>query len=121
MRLVKVNKTSLLVELRKNRELHEKDVRLAEEGYEILVVKKLEQKIKAVKEGKMFRVIQFDVPEDHLKDYDRAIRMMEMEVEDVIELTEQDFNQYVMDEWNWKDNWSTSNSAYFASASLKSR
>ncbi|MBA2774756.1 MAG: hypothetical protein H0U36_12045, partial [Nocardioidaceae bacterium] len=35
-------------------------------------------------------------------DYDRVLTMAEMSVEDVIELTADDFAMYVMDQWHWK-------------------
>ncbi len=46
--------------------------------------------------------INLTVPVDHTKDYDRVIRMLTMSTADEITISESQFTQYVMDEWNWK-------------------
>lgn len=43
----------------------------------------------------------FPMPEDHKKDYEKAIRMVEMSVSDEIELTDRQFDQLVMDNRSW--------------------
>lgn len=55
-------------------------------------------------------------PVDHLRDYDRLIKMIELTDETHIELTEVEFDQYVNDEWNWKREFNLSNSKYGAIA-----
>ncbi len=57
------------------------------------------------------------MPEDHTRDYDRRIKMYEMDIDDTIEMTEQEFAQYVLDDWGWKQAWTTSNTAYLAASS----
>lgn len=42
-------------------------------------------------------------PEDHSKDYDRAIRKIELSVYDQISLSDQEFECYVLNNWDWKD------------------
>lgn len=51
-------------------------------------------------------------PEDHTKDYDRAIQMVEWSIEDTIELDTRQFQQLVMDEWEWKERFDTQIAAY---------
>jgi hypothetical protein len=58
--------------------------------------------------------ISLPMPEDHTDDYERAIKMLDLDVREDIELTEQEFAQYVLDDWGWKDQWTTTNSAYLA-------
>jgi hypothetical protein len=41
-------------------------------------------------------------PVSYADSYNRAIRMLELSVDTVIELEEQIFNQLVLDEWSWK-------------------
>lgn len=53
-----------------------------------------------------------DVPDSHVKDYDRVIQMLEMDTQDKITLNAQDFSRYVQDEWAWKERFDLSNSAY---------
>jgi len=118
MRTVKVKKTELIDELTANKAKHEKNVSLALTGYKADVVKKLEKKIEAVKNGKLITQVYFDIPENHAKDYDRALKQLDMSVDNEIELTDQEFQQYVMDEWGWKQQFLSSNSGYIATASL---
>jgi hypothetical protein len=41
-------------------------------------------------------------PETHLEDYGRALRKLELSADDVIELTDEEYRQFVEDEWAWK-------------------
>lgn len=51
-------------------------------------------------------------PENHTKDYERAIRMMSASIYDEVRLSEQEFDQYVLNNWEWKNKFITSNSFY---------
>ena len=44
--------------------------------------------------------------------YTRAIRMLELSVEDVIEIEEHIFNQLVLDEWGWKQQFTAMSALY---------
>jgi hypothetical protein len=50
------------------------------------------------------------------KDYDRVLKMLDMTTDEVVVLSEDDFAQYVMDEWQWKEQFSQINSTYSARA-----
>lgn len=47
---------------------------------------------------------EHEKPALHTKEYDRAIRMLELHQESTIELTAKDVEQYIMDEWSWTEN-----------------
>ena len=51
-------------------------------------------------------------PQDHSKDYDRALRMMESSVYDKVQLSVDEFDSYVLNNWEWKANFIASNSLY---------
>jgi hypothetical protein len=53
-----------------------------------------------------------DVPNSHVKDYDRVIQMLEMDVQEKMTINAQDFSRYVQDEWAWKERFDLSNSNY---------
>jgi hypothetical protein len=55
-------------------------------------------------------------PVDQTREYNKVIRMLEMSTEDVIELQEHEFSQYVLDDWGWKGQFLASNSAYSSTA-----
>lgn len=113
MKIVKVNKNQLLAELDKNRVAHRDIFLAAQEKYAQRFVEELERRLKDAREGRGFdQFIGLPVPEDHTPDYDRAIKMMNMSVEMVIELTEQEFATYVMDDWAWKRAWHANTASY---------
>ncbi len=58
-------------------------------------------------------------PIDQTKEYDRAVRMLELAVDENIELTEQQFANYVMDEWQWSQHFMAMNSLYSLRAASK--
>ena len=60
------------------------------------------------------RMISWPEPEDHTADYDHSIRMLEMCVDDQIEISADDFERLVMDQWGWKAKWSETTSNYLS-------
>lgn len=118
MEKMKFDKTKLLEVLRENRASHRKIFLEACEGYLKKAIELLEAKLASARKGERISM-QFSLqqPIDQTKEYDRAIRMLEMSTDAVVELEEHDFQQYVMDDWAWKDQFLTSNSAYSGTAS----
>jgi hypothetical protein len=51
-------------------------------------------------------------PENHTKDYERAIRMMQASIYDEVRLSEQEFDSYVLNNWDWKEKFIASNTFY---------
>ena len=51
-------------------------------------------------------------PISYADSYNKAIRMLELSVDDVIILSETEFDQLVMDEWNWKQSFVATSSFY---------
>lgn len=117
MKNVTVRKEQLLEALQRNRGEHQAIFEEALAGYKEEVIKQLEAHLAAVKAGKVKRVqVYLPTPENHTKDYDRIIAMVEMSVEDELVLDQQSFAQYVLDDWTWKRQFLTTNSAYSATA-----
>jgi hypothetical protein len=54
------------------------------------------------------------VPSHHLKDYDRALKMLDMSVEEEVILTAIEFSQYIADKWSWKASFDSTGMAYNA-------
>lgn len=117
MRDVRVPKDELVAILTKNREAHREIFLEAVEGYRKRVVEILEDHLARVKAGKLERVsISLPEPADHTRDYDRALGMLEMSVDEEVLIDEQRYSELVMDDWGWKNQFLTTNSAYSASA-----
>lgn len=117
MNNIKIEKNELLTILENNRVVHAEIVKEAEEGYRKHVLKTLKSITKNIsKGGKIEPFIRFTEPANHLEDYDRAIKMLKMTLDTVIELNEREFRQFVEDDWDWKENFFASNKSYSASA-----
>ncbi len=103
MEKIRVRKEELLGVLNENRAQHRTLFQQALDGYKQRAVGLLEDHIRRIQNGKVEQVqVYLPAPEDHTRDYDRAIRMVEMSVEDEIVLSEKDFQMYVQDDWSWK-------------------
>lgn len=88
------------------------------------VISKLEERIKEREKFDDVLTIQIffkynkdlglKYPEDHSSDYNRAIRLVELSAYDKVSLDETEFERYVMNNWEWKQSFITTNSAYYA-------
>ena len=117
MRPVRVDKAKLLTDLKANRDAHRAIFEEAVEGYRIEAVKQLEGHIKRIKKGSLKRVyISMPTPADHTQDYDNAIGMLKMSIDDTVELDESAYRWFVMDQWDWKQAFLATNSAYSVTA-----
>lgn len=117
MDAIKVKKSELLETVQKNRDNHRKIFLEAQEGYRVAAIAELDKMLTEAKQGKQIRrSLALTEPVDQTRDYDRVIRMLEMSQDEIIELQEHDFMQYVLDDWGWKRQFLLSNSVYSATA-----
>lgn len=113
--LIRVRKEQLLLKLQENRDAHRELFLKAQEGYKKRAVQELEAALARAKNGSAEQVyVHLPFPEDHTKDYDHIIAMVEMSVDDLFELNQNDFASYVLDDWAWKANFTQSIMAYTA-------
>lgn len=54
------------------------------------------------------KITRMDCPAGHCDDYDRVIDELQHEVGDTVTLTSEEFQQYVKDNWRWKESFRTS-------------
>lgn len=110
MEQVKVKKGNLLKILVENRKKHQADFEKANEDYQVALVGILTDKLRDAKAGKpVGHAISLQAPTNQIKDYDRAIRMLQLTTDKVIKLQEQEFSELVQDEWQWKNQFYASN------------
>lgn len=109
---IKVDKVELLKTIRKNREDHARDYTEAVTIYREKAVKAIEQMLENAKNGHIVHSIDVVRPKEFLKDYDRAIEMVRMSVDTQIELSYQDFDQWVMNNWTWQESFKNSTGFY---------
>jgi ribosomal protein L23 len=115
MHNVKVNRVELLNIVYKNKEKHVADYAESVEDYKKAAIKLAAEHVELAATGNLDKIAKIKAmpqrPTSYEKEYDRAIRMLELSVEDVIDVAQDVFNQLVLDEWTWKN-------AFVASASL---
>lgn len=119
---IRVKKNELLEILHKNRKEHRNTFLDAQKVYRKLVIEKLDAKLAQAREGGQIHLRELTMivePQDHTRDYDRAIGMLEMSVEHEVSLSEHEYRTYVEDNWEWTRNWALSNSAYTSSPKIR--
>lgn len=137
MKKVKAKTAKLLEAIKANLEAHKEAYKQAYGGYKITALEALaEYKTKSLKDIKELREKIEDSshakgdapvslylpsaffadrpPEDHSKDYEVVIKMLEFETEETVEIMQDQFECYVMDRWKWKDEFVASNRTYAA-------
>lgn len=141
-RTVTVNRKNLLEKLRENRDKHQREYRESLEGYRALAQERLvrlrEKALRDVEEnfdliatklekfdpededrrlGDMVTLLQsmsfsLKVPQDHTRSYDVAIEMAEWEVNETVELMQSQFQCFVLDDWEWQQEFKQLNKTY---------
>lgn len=92
---------------------HEDLFHEAMEGYETRSIELLMQHIERIKKGKRERiVVALPVPENHSDDYERVLSMLRMDTRDEVQLDGRSFDQYVRDNWTWKQEFLTTTASY---------
>ena len=110
---IKVDKDRLMLALEQNRSKHGAEYEKAKAGYIKVTTEQVKGYLTRLANGELLeRAFLPSPPEDHTGDYDDAIEMMAWAQDEFIDLTQAQFKQYVMDDWGWKDQWLTSNTAY---------
>jgi hypothetical protein len=121
MRTVNIRKDEFIDKVSANRATHRAAFEKALEGYQKILVRELEGRIADVKAGRQIEhYIRLPEPADHTDDYDRILAMAEMSVDEVIELDADDFARFVMDQWDWKQNFAET-AAYYEHAARPAR
>lgn len=139
-RTVVVEKSRLLSTLKENRQKHQREYDDAVAGYKQLATERLtDLKSKAASkldsnfESIQARIDAFDpddgeltdvvtllssmtfnlkVPRNHVESYNVAIEMAEWETRDEIELTQRQFQCFVLDDWDWQNEFKALSKTY---------
>lgn len=112
MENVRIKRTELLVKVKTNRDNHNGLFVKAQEGFRKRAIEELDTMMEAAKAGNVRLYVGLTPPQDHTAEYDRAIAMLEMSVDDVIEIEEMRFAQLVMNEWAWFQQATSVNNTY---------
>ena len=113
MRTVRLDRDELVARVQENRDQHRSVFEKALEGYRERWIEELERRLRHVRRGRNInQYFSLPEPEDHTDDYDRVLTMARMSVDEVIELNEDEFAMYVMDQWSWKGNFTHTTAMY---------
>ena len=116
MNSVKMDRARLEEIVRENLIKHIASYEEAIVDYIALVLKIAQHNMKIAKTGDVaeFKNLKSmpSAPISYKNSYNRAIRMLELSVDDTIEVEEEIFNQMVLDEWHWKHQFTVSNAMY---------
>jgi hypothetical protein len=138
-RTVKVDRVQLLETLKENRIAHQTAYKESVAGYRVAATTALAKQVSKARRhiddnaaliaGRIDRfdpdeplanqvvvigTISFtlEVPVDHTKSYDVAIAMADWSVDETIELTQSQFQCFVLDDWDWKQGFEVLNKSY---------
>lgn len=114
MQTVTIEKDKLRETIEANKTLHEQEYQEAMLGYREAFDKQLMQKRKALKKGELPDPYFNDLPKpaEHTNEYEQVLKMLDFSVDDTIELTHDEFSNYVLDDWGWKQSFNLSSSNY---------
>jgi len=117
MKSLKYNKAKIMERLEENKKNHRAKVEKAWEVYQQRVTEELAARLDDAKNNKPVDpgFLHFlPVPQDFTEEYDRVIDQLETTVDEIVELSDQEFRQYLRDEWGWQHQFEASTSAYLA-------
>lgn len=104
-RKITVTKSDLLEKLEAGLNKHETEFKKADAGYKEAAVDFLELALERAKKGDLSDIhFRLQAPGNYAKDFERAIAMIKMSVQDQVELDEKTFKQWVLGEWDWAGN-----------------
>lgn len=110
---VRVNTEDLLSTVRANRAEHVAQFEQANERYRKSMRVFFLAQAHSIEHGHDFeRYFDGDAPTTYAEDYDRAIGMLELHRDPVIELGSEDYSRLVKDDWDWKRTFARTNSRY---------
>lgn len=116
LKVVKVNKEDLLKVVIENRGKHVNEYQESLEDYKKAILKLAHENLKLAKTGDIAAISRHkswpSAPLSYESEYNRAIKMLEMSVDNELEIESHVFNQLAMDEWSWKGNFALMASTY---------
>jgi len=112
MKNVRIKKSELLLILTENRLKHVKEYQESLKEFKAAATKTLTEALEELKTKAKGIGIHIPAPESYEKEYDKALRMLELSVDEIITLEEHEFNSLVQDEWSWKTDFLNNKTIY---------
>lgn len=115
-RTIKVKKEDLIKQIKENKAKHIVEYDKAVIAYKEEALKQLTKLTEKVNNGALDIKLKLITPVNNSENYDKIIEMFEWEVEEIVELSQDEFKEYVQDENDFSRNAKLSNTAYFVSS-----
>ena len=113
MQTIEIHRDKLLPIIKANQEKHDVIYTAAVSGYWEKAEQVLNEKLAKVKSHqKIDNYLNLAYPENHSDDYARAISMIELSHQDVLDLSVQEFDSYVRNQWSWRNSFLNTNTFY---------
>lgn len=113
-RVILVVKEDLIKQIKANKEKHQGEYATAVENYKKEAQEQLDEAAKRLAEGKYDLRLNLITPIDNSLEYDKLVTMFNWEIKNEVELSQGEFNEYVLDETNFARVSRASNTAYSA-------
>jgi len=114
---INVDKVKLLTKLKENRNTHYANFEKALELYRKKVIEVLDEALEAAKTGIEYRTyFNLVKPENMVEEYDEVIGMLEMSQDMSLELTQEQYKNYVLDKWDWTSRFASNTLSYVGSS-----
>jgi|1185.fasta_scaffold214594_2 hypothetical protein len=112
---ITVNRGELLDALSTNLAKHQEGVDRAQIRYREKVIEELEARLTAARDGKPIDISIFarmPIPRSYAAEYEQAIEELRWHTGETIELSSRDFARFVLDKWEWAQQFAASNMVY---------
>lgn len=106
--------SDLLDKLQANLVLHQAEYKKAIAGYRKTYAAELRDRLNRLEEGELVDPqSELKKPVEYSGKYRLTIQMLEQTTDEIIELDQDQFNQLVNDDWEWKQHFVGTNSRYY--------
>lgn len=116
MDAVQMSRQGLILILKENRAKHIEEYNTALSGWHKDYMSQIEEEYRRVIspdwDGEKPFYMKEQRPVSYEEDYDDMISQLTHDVRETIELSQSDYRKYVLDRWDWKRQFMTSNSKY---------
>lgn len=114
-RTILLKKEELIAKIKENKERHVEEYAKAIVAYKEEALKQLAIQTSRVKEGALDAKLELVTPQDRAENYDKILEMFVWDVRDEVELSQEEFTEYVQDETTFAREAKFANSFYTSS------
>lgn len=113
-REITVNKQKLIDKIKENKENHIVEYGKAVEAYKKEAKRQLDEQLKKLSDGSLTLRLNLVTPSNKAEEYDKILSMFSWEENDIVKLSQGEFNQYILDETDFAISAKIQNSTYLS-------